>query len=90
MANGKDAGTKEMVELLLLGREHGYAALVAAVEQALALGCNDVAAVRCLLTKPLASTLVAPLSSSELGALARFERALPEVSAYDQLLEGVQ
>jgi hypothetical protein len=88
--HGKDPGTKEMIELLLLGRGQGYEALVAAVEQALALGCSDAAAVRYLLSGPAASVPAAPLTPSELGALSRFERPLPEVASYDQLLEAAR
>ena len=85
--HGQAAGTRQMVELLQLGRQHGQAALVAAVEAALSLGCSDAAAVRYLLTAPASAVPVAPLSASELGPLAHFERPLPEVASYDLLLE---
>ena len=35
-----------MIELLGLGKKHGYAPLQAAVDTALASGCGDVATVR--------------------------------------------
>ena len=48
--HGKQAGTREMIELLALGKRHGWDRLKQAVEEALALGCTDAAAVRHLLT----------------------------------------
>lgn len=84
--HGKQAGTKAMVELLLLGREHGWAALRRAVERAVALGSSDVGAVRYLLLHPYSSTATPALSLEELGTLARYERPLPELGSYDLLL----
>jgi transposase len=83
---GRPAGTKEMIELLQLGRRHGQDRLRAAVEEALTLGCHDGAAVRHLLVAAqLARPLPAPV---DVGALARFERPPPSVAGYDQLLAG--
>jgi len=82
--HGKQAGTRQMIELLGLGKKHGYAPLQAAVTTALATGCGDVAAVRYLLTAE--TSLPPPLESYELGALARYERPLPGIQDYDQLL----
>lgn len=87
---GKQAGTRAMVELLQLGRSQGYGALRAAVEKALELGCSDASAVRYLLLLPVEQTPSATLPLEALGALSRYERPLPEVSGYDQLLEGGQ
>jgi hypothetical protein len=42
-------GTRLMVEVLGLGREHGYDRLEKAIERALALGCSDAEAIRYLL-----------------------------------------
>jgi hypothetical protein len=86
---GKQAGTKAMVELLKLGRAHGEVALRGAIEAALGLGCHDAAAVRHLLTtRELAQEHRRPeaLGAAAVGALAQYDRPLPEVSAYDQLL----
>ncbi len=96
--HGQGPGTRQMVELLQLGQEQGHAALVGAVEQALSLGCSeamfrgrsDAAAVRYLVTvgtAPACARTIAPLSPSELGDLAHFERPVPEVVGYDQLLD---
>ena len=43
---GKQQGTRAMIEVLLLGREYGAPALQQAVTTAVALGCSDVGAVR--------------------------------------------
>jgi len=82
----KQPGTRQMIELLGLGKEQGYERLQEAVATALSMGCGDAAAVRYLLRA--GSTAQPPLESSELGALARYERPLPEVQNYDQLLSG--
>jgi transposase len=93
--HGRQKGTKELIELLQLGRSHGQDKLRVAVEQALALGCRDSAAVRYLLSASLLERAIpsplgvgdAALSSDQ--ALAAFERPLPTVTDYDQLLVGV-
>ena len=46
---GKQAGTRAMIEVLLLGREYGPARVRRAVEEALELGCSNVGSVRYLL-----------------------------------------
>jgi hypothetical protein len=84
--HGKQAGTRAMVDLLLLGREHGWTPLRHAVERALGLGSSDVGAIRYLLLHPGSSTAMPALSLEELGILARYERPLPEVGSYDLLL----
>ena len=84
--HGRQKGTKELIELLQLGRRYGQEQLRGAVEQALALGCGDSAAIRHLLSaQQLARVCPAPLP---IGELAAFERPLPTVSEYDQLLVG--
>jgi hypothetical protein len=84
--HGKQPGTRQMIELLGLGNKHGYDRLQEAVVTALSTGCGDVAAVRYLLTAGSAAR--PPLESCELGGLARYERPLPGVEDYDQLLGG--
>ncbi len=87
---GKQAGTKAMVEVVQLGRTHGDVALRVAIEAALALGCHDVAAVRHLLTTDAlerARGRPEPLSPLVVGALAHYDRPLPTVTSYDQLLQ---
>lgn len=82
--HGRGAGTKAMIALLQLGRTHGQPALQAAIDAALVLGCTDEAAVRHLVTAR--SLEHAPPQAVEVGPLAQFERPLPTVGEYDQLL----
>ena len=81
---GKQEGTRAMVEVLLLGREHGWGKLEGAVSQALNLGCFDVGAVRLLLCAPTGSGGASELV--EIGALSRYDRPQPQMKEYDQLL----
>jgi hypothetical protein len=85
---GKHAGTRAMVDLLLLARVHGWPVLKAAADQAVRLGCTDESAVKCLLTQPGSAVPTAKLSLEQLGGLSRYERPMPEMSGYDQLLAG--
>jgi transposase len=87
---GKHEGTRAMVDLLLLGRGHGWPALRKAVESALAMGSSDESVVRCELLTPAASMPVPTLPIEELGRLSRYERPMPEMSGYDQLLAGAR
>jgi len=83
---GQQAGTKEMIGLLQLGRTHGQERLRGAIEEALALGCRDAAAVQHLMSaSELGREQPAVL---DIGPLAAFERPLPQVREYDQLLVG--
>jgi hypothetical protein len=73
-----------MIELLTLGKRYGWEKLQQVVEQSLALGCTDAAAVRHLLT---ATELGRPRPELlELNGLERYERPLPLMNEYDQLL----
>ena len=86
---GKLVGTREMIELLLLGRQYGYARLEQAVTQALGLGCSDAAAVRHLVVvgpSSRRSRKRQKLPPQDLGALSYYERPQPAVREYDQLL----
>jgi len=47
--HGRQDGTRRMIELLALGKQHGSDRLRGAVETVLSMGCGDVAAVRYLL-----------------------------------------
>ena len=75
-----------MIELLQLGGRHSHARLRNAIESALQLGCTDAAAVRHLMT---ADDLAhqRPVLLVEIGGpLRQYERPLPHVHAYDELL----
>jgi transposase len=84
---GKQAATRTMIELLQQGSRHGWEKLKQAVQQALAIGCSDAAAVRHLLT--FGELAHAPVEHLELDVLKRYERPLPVMSDYDLLLEEV-
>jgi transposase len=86
--HGRQDGTRSMVALLRLGREFGYAKLETAVAQALELGCTDVAAIRHLLMSDQLQH--AAVTMIEIGALAAYERPLPTMAEYNQLLGGAE
>jgi hypothetical protein len=86
--HGKQTGTREMIELLRLGPQHGWEALRKVIEQALTLGCTDAAAVRHLLVAGTLTHGEQPLP--EIGLLGRYERPLPTLNDYDQLLGAVR
>ena len=82
--HGKQSGTRQMIQVLSLIRQHGHRRVRAAIEEALALGCSDAAAIRHLAE---AADLVRARSTIiELGALSRFERPQPVMTDYDGLL----
>jgi len=82
--HGKQDGTREMIELLKLGRQHGYKRLEETVTMALERGCWDGAAVRYLMSdEKLEHSRPGPI---DVGALARYERGLPVITGYDELL----
>ena len=84
MRHGRQHGTKQIIELLQLGSGDGWTRLRSAVEQALSLGCHDVAAIRHLM---LAEQFDRPaVAAIDIGLLARYERPMPVMSGYDQLL----
>jgi len=73
-----------MVAVIRMGREFGYAKLEACVNQALKLGATDIAAIRhLLLSDQLQHGATEPV---EIGALSSYERPLPTMAQYDQLL----
>ena len=81
----RQGGTRAMIEVLLLGRQHGYEPLRQAMEQALALGASDVAVIRYLLELERTETR-APAVALEIGWLEQYERPLPSLQHYDALL----
>jgi len=86
--HGRQDGTRAMIELLQLGRRLGYARLRRAIESALELGCADAAAVQHLMA---ADGLVhqRPSVLVEIGSLlSQYERPLPQMHVYDDLLAG--
>ena len=84
LRHGKPSGTRQMIQLLSLIKQHGRERVRAAVEEATTLGCADAAAVRHLVEA--ADLTHARSALIELGALVRFERPLPAITDYDGLL----
>lgn len=94
LRHGAQDGTRQMIEVLQLGRRVGYQPLSAAITQALDLGAADAGAVRYLLSAsmleaasvPPVELSLADVSSPQAGA--HFTRPLPQLAAYDTLLES--
>jgi transposase len=93
--HGDASGTRTMVDLLQMGTVHGQSALITAVEhhryvmeQALKMGSSDAAVVQALLHTSHTPDRISPepLPASLLGSLSQYERPLPDVTSYDQLL----
>jgi hypothetical protein len=82
---GKQQGTRAMIEVLQLGREFGIAELQQAVETALNVGCFDANAVR-LLLNAARSEQCKDTDPIEIGALSRYDRPPPTLNHYDRLL----
>jgi len=82
---GKQEGTRAMIDVMLLGRPHGYLRLKEALEKALDLSCFDAEAVRLLLTTDPAGKRAAG-EAVEIGALRAYDRPQPTTRNYDQLL----
>jgi transposase len=83
---GKQDGTRAMIDLLLLGRSHGYDALRDAIEKTVATGCMDVSAVVLLLSRrgDEARAVAEPV---DIGGLSRYDRPQPTLADYDKLLQ---
>ena len=82
----KQAGTRAMIEILLMGQKHGAERLREAIERALELGCSDKAAVEYLITEE--KTEKKKAEAIDVGALLVYERPQPTMAAYDQLLRN--
>jgi transposase len=87
---GKAEGTRQLIELLLLGRAHGQEKLRTAIEQTLTIGSADAGMVRYVLLAGQQPPPRGPAEAVDIGALARYEQPLPSVAQYDALLERVQ
>jgi hypothetical protein len=82
--HGKSSGTKQMIDLLKLGKHNGHERLKEAIETALATGCKDAAAVQHLFHARDLNRV--PCEAIDIGSLERYQRPLPVVNEYDQLL----
>ena len=85
---GRQQGTGAMIEVLLLGRRYGQERLRAVVNEAVELGCSDVAAIRYLLEEERGEPR-ARREAIDIGRLVCYERPQPSVADYDRLLASV-
>lgn len=77
-----------MVEVIRLGREHGYERLENTIERALVLGCSDVEAIRYLLLESRLER--ARPEALQLPELMEYDRPLPTCGDYDRLLSATE
>jgi len=82
--HGQPGGTRQMIQVLSLIKAHGHEWVRAAVEEAIALGCADAAAIRHLVEA--VDLAHARSELIEVSELLRFERPLPVMTDYDGLL----
>ena len=80
----RQAGTRMMIEILLLSRTYGAARVRQAVEETLALGASSLSAVRYLLNVDCTPTST-DVSTVEAGELNRYDRPQPTMDAYERL-----
>jgi hypothetical protein len=93
LRHGSQSGTRQMIEVLQIGRRVGYTRLEEAITHALRLGARDTAAVRYLLSAPslaAESPPGVPLDAEVCSpqAAAHFHRPQPSLAVYDSLLEA--
>ncbi len=87
---GRSGAARQMVDVLLLCRDHGPDAVALAVRGALTAGAIDGRAVQVLAHRAEARPLLpAPLTDLE-PRLAAHERPAPDLADYDQLLGGAR
>jgi transposase len=84
LRQGKQNGTRQMIDLLKLGQQYGRDKLQESVEAALQAGCSDAAAVEHLLHQDQLRR--SGCEVVDVGALERYARPLPVMTEYDQLL----
>ena len=82
--HGKQAGTRQMIDLLKMGKQNGRGRLREAIETALATGCTDAAAVQHLFHTHDLNRV--PCEAIDIGSLERYQRPMPVMNEYDQLL----
>jgi hypothetical protein len=82
---GDTDGTRQMLQVLLLHRDHDPATVHQAVAQALELGCGDAGAIAVLVRQQGADPAL-PAVVADLGALARYGQTCPaSLHVYDGL-----
>lgn len=88
--SGQGPGTRQMIEVMLLHRTHTKSVVREAVDQALLANAIDPSAVElfCRHIETGCSTEEVP-AAVDVGALAIYDRPLPETVSYDDLLDAV-
>ena len=82
--DGRQAGTRAMIEVLLLSRTYGAARVRQAVEEALEMGTSSLSAIRYLLNVDCRQAS-SDAAIVEVGELRRYDRPQPSMEAYEQL-----
>ena len=82
--DGRQAGTRAMIDVLLLSREQGAAPVRQALEAALEMGCTNLGAIRYFLRIDHREQ-VPGTHPAHIGVLSRYDRPLPSLEAYEQL-----
>jgi hypothetical protein len=82
---GDAAGTRALIEVLLAHRHTEHGVLVVGIERALAAGSVDPAVV---LVEARRSTEETRAVAVPIGSLHLFDRPMPELTSYDELLEA--
>jgi transposase len=83
---GDAAGTKALIEVLLIHRQLPHATVIAGMQAALTAGSVDPDVV--LVEARRAAEAAPPAPVMPIGVLARFDRPAPTLNGYDQLLEA--
>jgi hypothetical protein len=84
---GETAAARQMVEVLLLCRQHPTELVTQAVQGAVTAGAYDGQAVVVLLRRMVTGR--PPLVVLDVGTLDVYHRSQPQIDAYDQLLQAV-
>jgi transposase len=82
--NGRQSGTRVMIEVLLLSRTYGAARVRKALEEALEMGTSSLSAIRYLLNVDCRQTS-SDVAAVEVGELSRYDRPQPSMEGYEQL-----
>jgi hypothetical protein len=82
--HGKQTGTRQMIDLLKLAKEVGHDRMREAINTSLETGCTDAAAVQHLMNAPDLNHRVC--EAMDIGSLEQYQRPLPLMIEYDQLL----
>jgi hypothetical protein len=87
---GRSEAARQMVDVMMLAREHGPDQVTLAVQGALTAGAHDGRAVA-VLARRVESSQAGPATLADLEPrLAAHARPTPDLSDYDQLLEGTR